>query len=102
MNYALCTVPAAPVRKEPNHRTEMVNQLLFGDTLQVLEEKDGWFRIRSLFDSYEGWLTDHLITELPTPAAVEPGQYVASGLMNPVTLPDQLINIPMGSSLTGF
>ena len=39
MDFAICTVPAAPVRKEDSHRSEMVNQLLFGDTLEILEEK---------------------------------------------------------------
>ena len=28
MEYAICTVAAAPVRKEDSHRSEMVNQLL--------------------------------------------------------------------------
>ena len=61
MDFAICTVPAAPVRKEDSHRSEMVNQLLFGDTLEILEEKGEWFRIRSTYDQYEGWLTYHLV-----------------------------------------
>ena len=102
MSYALCNVPAAPVRIEPAHRTEMVNQLLFGETMEVLEEKEEWIRIRSLYDQYEGWLTYHLITAIDESLAKKPVQFVATGLVNPVTLPDQLINIPMGASLTGF
>ena len=102
MSYALCNVPAAPVRIEPAHRTEMVNQLLFGETMEVLEEKEEWIRIRSLYDQYEGWLTYHLITAIDETLAKKPVQFVATGLVNPVTLPDQLINIPMGASLTGF
>src|SRR5438874_6088455 len=61
MNYAICTVSAAPVRKENAHRSEMVNQLLFGERMEVLEENQEWFRIRSVYDDYEGWLTNHLI-----------------------------------------
>lgn len=102
MNYAICTVPAAPVRKEASHRVEMVNQLLFGETMEVLEEKDEWFRIRSLYDQYEGWLTYHLVTEIDEETALAETKYVATGLVNPITLPDQLINIPMGSILTGY
>ncbi len=102
MNYSICTVPAAPVRKEPSHRTEMTNQLLFGETMQVLEQKDEWFRVKSLYDEYEGWLTWHLVTELDETVAKAGIDYIASDLINPVTLPGQLINAPMGSALVGF
>ena len=102
MDFAICTVPAAPVRKEDSHRSEMVNQLLFGDTLEILEEKGEWFRIRSTYDQYEGWLTYHLVERVHGHNTAKPQAYVATGLVNPVTLPDQLVNIPMGSSLTGF
>jgi hypothetical protein len=102
MQYAICTVAAAPVRKEPSHRSEMINQLLFGETMQVLEAKEEWFKIKSLYDDYEGWLTNHLITAVNEDIAQSALNYVASGLVNPITLPDQLINAPMGSSLVGF
>lgn len=102
MEYAICVVAAAPVRKEPNHRSEMVNQLLFGETMQVLEEKDEWFKIKSTYDDYEGWLTYHLISQVDKRFAESDDLFIASLLTNPVTLPDQLINAPMGSILTGF
>jgi len=57
-------VPAAPVRRKPNHRKELVNQLLFGETVKVLKQKgDLWVKIRSLHDGYEGWLTNTLLKE---------------------------------------
>ena len=102
MNYSICTVAAAPVRKEPSHRTEMTNQLLFGETMQVLEQKDEWFRIKSLYDEYEGWLTYHMVAELDEAVAKAGIDFIASDLINPLTLPDQLINAPMGSALVGF
>ena len=58
MDYAIVAVPAAPVRRKPNHRKEMVSQLLFGEPVKVLATKgDLWLKIRSLHDDYEGWLT---------------------------------------------
>lgn len=102
MQYAICTVAAAPVRKEPSHRSEMINQLLFGETMEILETKDEWFKIRSLYDEYEGWLTYHLIKEMEEAIARAGTSFFATGLVNPVTLPDQLINAPMGSALVGF
>ena len=102
MQYAICTVAAAPVRKEPSHRSEMTNQLLFGETMEVLESKEEWFRIRSAYDNYEGWLTHHLISETDEATFKSGVNYFATALINPVTLPDQLINAPMGSALVGF
>ena len=102
MNYAICNVAAAPVRKEASHRSEMVNQILFGDTMQVLEEKDEWIRIKTIYDDYEGWLTYHLIVDINEQLAKAPTEYFASSITNPITLPEQLITAPMGSSLTGF
>lgn len=102
MKYAICTVPAAPVRKEPSHRTEMTNQLLFGETMHVLEQNDEWFKIRSTYDNYEGWLTYHLIEEVDESIATAPVRYVATSLINIITHTDQLINAPMGSVLAGY
>lgn len=102
MDFAICTVSAAPLRKEPSHRSEMTSQLLFGETMEVLDTKEEWLKIKSTFDAYEGWLTTHLVTPCNYDTADLKPAYTASGLVNPVTLPDQLINAPMGASLTGL
>lgn len=102
MEFAICNVAAAPVRKEPNHRSEMVNQLLFGETMQVLEKKDEWFRIRTLYDDYEGWLTHHLVEEIDRTIALQPLEYVAISMLNMIQTPDGLMNVTMGSHLTGY
>jgi hypothetical protein len=102
MKYAICTVSAAPVRKEDAHRSEMTSQLLFGETMEVLEEKGDWLRIKSMHDGYEGWLTHHLVEEIEELFAITPVQFVTTGLVNPLTLPNELVNLPMGSSLTGY
>jgi gamma-D-glutamyl-L-lysine dipeptidyl-peptidase len=102
MNYAICTVAAAPVRKEDSHRSEMINQLLFGEPMLMLETKDEWIRIQSLYDNYEGWLTSHLVTPVEKKTVRTASPFVATALVNPVTLPDELLNVPMGASLTGL
>lgn len=102
MDYAICTVAAAPVRKEPDHRSEMVNQLLFGETMQVMEEKSEWLRIKSLYDDYEGWLTHHLITGVEETVAFPEINFYATGLINTLQFSNQFMNIPFGSSLPGL
>jgi hypothetical protein len=102
MGYAICVVSAAAVRQDASHRSEMINQLLFGETMEVLEVKEEWRRIRSVIDHYEGWITHHMIKEIEDQLATATCHFVTTGLLNPLTLPKQLLNLPMGSSLTGF
>lgn len=100
--YVICTVSAAPIRSEPAHKAEMVSQLLFGEVAKVTEVKGEWVKIISLFDNYTGWLTNHLVIGIDENVATVPCPYVSTGIMNPVTVTDGLINLPMGSSLTGY
>lgn len=51
-----CFLSAVPMRREPSDRSEMVNQLLLGDTFLVLEQQEKWSRIRCDYDGYEGWV----------------------------------------------
>lgn len=102
MSYAICTVAAAPIRNEPNHRSEMVSQLLFGETVQVLEEQAEWLRIKCLYDNYEGWTTNHLIQFTDESTATAPTHFVTTDLLNKIKFSNDIFQIPMGSSLTGY
>lgn len=53
---ARCFLSAVPMRSEPSDRSEMVNQLLLGDTFDILEQRPNWSRIRCHYDGYEGWI----------------------------------------------
>ncbi len=45
-----------PMRKEPSDRSEMVNQILFGETFEILEKQEKWSKIKLHHDKYEGWI----------------------------------------------
>jgi gamma-D-glutamyl-L-lysine dipeptidyl-peptidase len=53
---AICPLAQVPVRFEPSDRSEMVTQILFGETFSILEERGNWLLIRMHLDSYEGWI----------------------------------------------
>lgn len=57
MEYAVCTVAAAPVRSEVAPRSEMVHQLLFGETVAIIGGGEGWFKLKDTLDGYEGWVS---------------------------------------------
>jgi cell wall-associated NlpC family hydrolase len=54
--YGVLNQSIAALRREPFERTEMVSQILFGETFEVLEEHRAWLRVRLSLDSYEGWI----------------------------------------------
>lgn len=103
MDYAVVSVPAAPVRRKPLHRKEMVNQLLFGEAVKVLKTKDPlWVKIRSLHDNYEGWMTNTLLTGTGEAAANSMTAYTTTNLLSEIKIGDKMMNIPVGSSLPFF
>ena len=50
-----CAVEIAPVRAEPDDAAEQVTQALRGEPLEVDERRDGWARVRTVYD-YPGWV----------------------------------------------
>lgn len=99
----MVAVPAAPLRRKPNHRREMVNQLLFGEMVEVIKEKGSlWVKVRSLHDKYEGWMTRTLLREVTEIEASNSGEYVATDLLNTIIINNVNTIIPLGSSLPGF
>lgn len=68
-NQYVCLLSAVAMRREPSHASEMVNQLLFGDEVEALEACPEWLRVRSLYDGYEGWVSDkQLVHRTAVPA----------------------------------
>ncbi|MCR4965995.1 MAG: C40 family peptidase [Bacteroidales bacterium] len=57
MSYGVCLQMAAPLRAADSHRSEMVSQLLFGETYSVLETTRDWLRICVTDCEYEGWIS---------------------------------------------
>lgn len=51
-----CPLSIVPLRLEPSDRSEMVSQLLFGESYQVVDELKGWLHVKVLHDGYEGWI----------------------------------------------
>ncbi len=44
------------MRQNRGHRSEMISQLLFGETFTILDEDQGWLQIALDLDGGEGWI----------------------------------------------
>lgn len=56
MEYAVCQVSIAPLRAQHSDKSEMVSQLLFGETVEILESKENWYHVVCSWDGYTGWV----------------------------------------------
>jgi cell wall-associated NlpC family hydrolase len=100
MEYAVISVPAAPVRRKPGHREEMVNQLLFGETVRVIRFKNPlWAKIQSLHDLYEGWVLSGMLTAIDENIAHQRSAFVTGELFSSGTLNGNPVHLPIASSL---
>ncbi|MFN8438296.1 MAG: C40 family peptidase [Cytophagales bacterium] len=55
---ACVNFPVINQKAEPSHRSELVNQLIYGDTYEVLEESSDkkWLYVQSTHDNYKGYI----------------------------------------------
>ncbi|MEA1850271.1 MULTISPECIES: C40 family peptidase [unclassified Chryseobacterium] len=56
MNKGICIVTVAPVRAENSDKAEIVTEILFGESADILEVNKNWTRIKMHYDNYEGWM----------------------------------------------
>lgn len=56
MLNGICVLPVIPMRKTQSDKSEMINQILFGETFVVIEKKHKWSYIKLSHDHYKGWI----------------------------------------------
>jgi cell wall-associated NlpC family hydrolase len=63
MNTVVSHIPVIPLRSEPTHKAELISQLLFGETAQVIDLQKEWILVRTDFDKYSGWIEKEAVCE---------------------------------------
>lgn len=56
MDKGICIVTVAPVRAEGSDKAEIVTEILFGESADILEVNKNWTKIKMHYDGYEGWM----------------------------------------------
>lgn len=101
--FAYCNVSVMPVRNEPSHRAEQINQLLFGERAEVLEINDKeWVRIRSEWDSYEGWCKASQLTFISRKEYKKGARFISVRQNDKLVFEHSQMWIPAGSDLLGL
>jgi len=84
------TAPSTPVRTRPDGKAEQVDQLLFGETFNVLTSADGWGWGQAARDGYVGFvelgrLTGEVIRPTHWVGAIRTYGFVEPSIRAPVT-----------------
>lgn len=99
MKYAVCIFPVAAMRLLPDHREEMVSQLVFGETATIIEiDAHGWLLLQGNADGYLGWCRSNqfLLSESPVADSTE---YTADWV-NEIIVNNNKMMLPFGSNLS--
>ena len=99
MNFGICSLSVIPIRREPSDTSEMVSQLLFGETFSIKEQKQQWRLIECTHDNYQGWIDEKQFVEidkLPTT------KQITYNLCHSCTFNDKHIPLVLGCSLPNF
>jgi cell wall-associated NlpC family hydrolase len=99
MSFVICIVPAAPIRKEDSHRSEMVSQLLFGEIAEVLEETKAFTMLRCLYDGYKGWCQTSQLVIIEDAQAIKNGKALTNKWDTIIEFNDHPMHLSIGSSL---
>lgn len=105
MNYGICKLSIVPVRKQPSEKSEMVNQLLFGDLITIYESDDNWTLIRTNHDMYEGWVDTKQIVIIDEDEFIRiknSNQYFMSGISGTCNTLKHTISIVHGSMIPNY
>jgi hypothetical protein len=102
--FGICNLAIIPLRFEPNDKSEIVSQVLFGEHFQVLEQQKQWSRIKIHFDDYEGWVDSkqyQAISESNFNQLSDEPIVLNSDLIEYITGPSNLLMpIPLGASVS--
>jgi gamma-D-glutamyl-L-lysine dipeptidyl-peptidase len=96
MHIAICHVSQSNVMSLPSHKSELETQILFGESIIILETQNNWARIKAQWDGYEGWVLKAQFTIVENEMETS---FLQQALPGEVRLANHSIYIPAGASL---
>ena len=102
--FGICNLSIIPLRVEPNDRSEIVSQVLYGEHFEIMEQWKQWSKIKLHFDNYEGWVDTkqfQSITEIDYNLLSNHEIILNSDLIEYIIGPNNfMLPIPLGASLS--
>jgi hypothetical protein len=104
--YGICNLSIVALRASESEKSEMINQLLFGEHFTVLENNQNWSKIKLAFDGFEGWIDNkqfEIISEEFYHKINEEQEIYAKEIVDVISnTKNEILTIPIGASLPFF
>ena len=104
--YGICNLSIVPLRAEATDKSEMVSQVLFGESFRILEKDKYWSKIQLSFDNYEGYIDNKQYEEITKEIfkiySSENPIYTGEIIDFTTNSSNDLLTIPLGSNLPFF
>lgn len=102
MSYGICDLSVIPLRAEPSDKSEMVSQILFGESFEILLKEKQWLRVHTHADDYDGWIDEKQMKPLTADQLKkiqQPPFYVVGDLSGTVQGNSGSVLVLIGSTL---
>ena len=91
------------MRSEPRDTSELVSQVIYGETFKIVEQRSSWSLIKLTFDGYKGWIDNKQLIKIDKTtyeSIISKKNIYSSDLIEFIQLKENgLLTIPLGSNL---
>tara|TARA_Y100000766_G_scaffold280936_1_gene291588 strand:- start:904 stop:1677 length:774 start_codon:yes stop_codon:yes gene_type:complete len=105
MKYGITELSVVPGRAEASDKSEMVTQLLFGDTFSIIESSNKFIKIKLQYDNYECWICKKQYLSIKKEEFLKisnSAYYSTTDLVQVISYKNKLLPIVQGSSLPNY
>lgn len=101
--YGICNLSIVPLRANESDKSEMINQVLFGESFTILEHIQNWSKIKLAFDGFEGWIDNKQFVKISKDVFhninKKQGVYAKELVEVIYNTNNEILTIPLGASL---
>ena len=94
------------MRAEPKDTSELVSQVIYGESFKIIEQRTNWSLIKMSFDNYKGWIDNKQLVEISKTVydlTISEANIYSSDLIEFIQINNKgLLTIPFGSTLNSI
>ena len=94
------------MRAEPKDTSELVSQVIYGESFKIIEQRANWSLIKLSFDNYKGWIDNKQLVEINQTVydlTISEDNIYSSDLIEFIQINNKgLLTIPFGSTLNSI
>ncbi len=106
MLFGICLLSIVPMRAEAKDTSELVSQVIYGESFKIIEQRANWSLIKLSFDNYKGWIDNKQLVEISETvydSTISEANIYSSDLIEFIQINNKgLLTIPFGSTLNSI